>query len=128
MAASPRVNLIVAIPPGLEVGASSEVVQRILAQVLGNAYRYPEHEITVQAHRGPSLVELTVTANGSGVPPAFRENVFTPGHRANALDGHPGAGLGLALARRLARTAGGDITLTDEPEVGAALCITLPGA
>jgi signal transduction histidine kinase len=56
------------------------------------------------------------------------ESVFEAGRRADPADGHPGAGLGLPLARRLARAAGGDITLADAPGPlgGARFVVTLP--
>jgi signal transduction histidine kinase len=125
--AKPEVTVSIVIPPGLEVGASTDVVQRILTQVVGNAYRYAENTVSIRAQRVSAQVEVTVNDDGPGVPKTFREDVFTPGRRANPSDGHPGAGLGLALARRLARTAGGDIALMDT-KVGATFCIALPCA
>ncbi|MGZ4638918.1 MAG: sensor histidine kinase, partial [Actinomycetes bacterium] len=65
--------------------------------------------------------------DGPGVPEEFRADVFEPGRRADPDDDHPGAGLGLALARRLARGAGGDIALADSSS-GAAFRVTLPTA
>jgi signal transduction histidine kinase len=62
-----------------------------------------------------------VTDDGPGVEPAVRDAVFEPGRRGSD-DGHLGAGLGLALARRLARAAGGDLQLTS----GGAFEIRLP--
>jgi signal transduction histidine kinase len=59
------------------------------------------------------------------VPEDFRAALFEPGRRADPMDGHDGAGLGLALARRLARAAGGDIELASA-DAGAAFTVTLP--
>ncbi|MCW2940763.1 MAG: hypothetical protein JWN00_3748, partial [Actinomycetia bacterium] len=50
---------------------------------------------------------------------------FEAGRRADPQDGHDGAGLGLALARRLARSAGGDLTLAPSAG-GARFLLTLP--
>jgi signal transduction histidine kinase len=69
-----------------------------------------------------------VADDGPGVAVEAREQVFEPGVRAAGLNGHRGAGLGLPLARRLARAAGGDITLDDTPGAlgGARFVVTLP--
>jgi signal transduction histidine kinase len=49
--------------------------------------------------------------DGSGVDPRDRERIFEPGFRGEQANGelHPGAGLGLSLVRRLARSAGGEV-------------------
>ena len=56
-------------------------------------------------------MEIHVDDDGPGVRADERELIFEPGTRGSAAAGsrHDGAGLGLALARRLARAAGGDI-------------------
>jgi signal transduction histidine kinase len=118
-----RVNVDVV--RGLEVGASAEVVERILAQLLGNALRFATGSITVTGRHTAQGVSIVVSDDGPGVPAEFRSRVFEPGQRAEPGDGHPGSGLGLALARRLARSAGGDIVLRDTDR-GAAFAVLLP--
>jgi signal transduction histidine kinase len=72
-------------------------------------------------------VAVTVADDGPGVPDDAREAVFEPGV-ATPADGHAGAGLGLALARRLAKAAGGDVTLARRaPGGGAEFRVDLPG-
>jgi signal transduction histidine kinase len=80
-----------------------------------------------RAEAAPDAVPVTV--EGRSVPADLGPAVFDPGRRADPADGHDGAGLGLALARRLARNAGGDMTLaeTPGPTGGAHFVITLPG-
>jgi signal transduction histidine kinase len=120
------VDTIVDVPPGLEVGASHDIVTRILAPLLANGGRYARSQITVQVRQRHETVAIEVADDGPGVPPGFRANVFEPGSRADDDDQHPGPGLGLALARRLARSSGGDICLQDS-EVGAVFSVALPG-
>jgi signal transduction histidine kinase len=51
---------------------------------------------------------VAVSDDGGRLDPTLAEAVFAPGFRADPGDGYPGAGLGLALARRICRAAGGD--------------------
>jgi signal transduction histidine kinase len=74
---------------------------------------------------GASAVTVYVCDDGPGIPEDFVTSLFEPGRRARPEDGHDGAGLGLALARRLARAAGGDIAL-DATAPGARFVVTLP--
>ncbi|WP_405721990.1 HAMP domain-containing histidine kinase [Streptomyces sp. NBC_01537] len=106
-------------------GVSATVAERILTPLLDNARRYATRTVTVETTQLPGLVRVTVRDDGPGVPEDFRVALFEPGRRADPMDGHDGAGLGLALARRLARAAGGDIELASA-EAGAAFTVTLP--
>jgi signal transduction histidine kinase len=125
-AATRDLDVDVTAEPGLEVGASAEVLERILAPVLGNAVRYAANRITVTASRRTPVVVISVVDDGPGVAEQFRAQVFEPGQRADPDDGHAGAGLGLALARRLARASGGDLMLRGSGP-GAEFEITMPG-
>jgi two-component system heavy metal sensor histidine kinase CusS len=95
-------------PGGLVAGVDAGVVERIVAPLLDNAGRHARSAVSVRAAARDGTVVLTISDDGPGVPVAARETIFEPGTRlAGASDG--GAGLGLALARRLARAANGDV-------------------
>jgi signal transduction histidine kinase len=126
--AAPATGTTLDVPADLDVGVSADIVTRILTPVLGNAYRYARTRVTVRGRRCPDSVEILVNDDGPGVPDDFRAQLFVPGRRAQADDGHPGAGLGLALALRLARSTGGDIVLVPDAVRGATFRITLPAA
>ncbi|WP_392666970.1 sensor histidine kinase [Streptomyces sp. LN785] len=111
--------------PGIDIGVSQEVAERILIPLLDNARRYAVRSITLGCAPRAGAVTVYVADDGPGVPEAFATLLFEPGRRAHPRDGHDGAGLGLALARRLARPAGGDITL-DTTAPGARFEVTLP--
>jgi signal transduction histidine kinase len=68
------------------------------------------------------VVEICVADDGPGLGAMDPEQAFAPG--VQSADS-PGAGLGLALARRLARGVGGDLTLGDG-NTGASFALTLP--
>jgi len=90
----------------LAVGADPEVLERVLGPLLQNAARHARERVSVQAGRDNGRVRVVIADDGAGVAEADRERIFEPGVTAGD---HRGAGLGLALARRLARAAGGDV-------------------
>ena len=99
--------------PGAPImlGVDADVAARILQPVVDNACRLAGSVVVVSARRIGGGVAILVDDDGPGVRDDERELIFEPGVRGSAGgDGeHDGAGLGLALARRLARAAGGDI-------------------
>ena len=111
----------------LMLGVDAEVAARILRPVVENAYRLAGSTVCLGARRGAGGVEIRIDDDGPGVREDERELIFEPGVRgsAGAGDGHDGAGLGLALARRLARAAGGDIHVLPASD-GGHFIVTLP--
>ena len=106
------------------VGCSAALLERILSPLLDNAGRYGS--VRVLAKALPGSVQLEVVDDGPGIPAGREEDVFEPGTRLIPSDDHDGAGLGLALSRRLARTTGGEVSARPGP--GGHLLITLPRA
>jgi signal transduction histidine kinase len=111
-------------PTATEVGVDAEVVERVLGPLLDNAARHAHRRVAVDVARAGSLVRIDVRDDGPGVPAEERERVFEAGVRGTTADGHRGAGLGLPLARRLARAAGGDVALA--PGAATVFVVTLP--
>jgi signal transduction histidine kinase len=68
-------------------------------------------------------LELRVDDDGPGIPKADRDRLMEPYETGDDSDG---VGLGLAICRRLAKEAGGDLRLDDSPLGGLAACVTLP--
>jgi two-component system sensor histidine kinase HydH len=82
-------------------------------------------EVVVSTNAGPnSLIRLAVNDSGSGIDPALAGKLFTP----FATTKPSGTGLGLTIARRVAREHGGDLTAADRPTGGACFTLTLPSA
>ncbi len=69
-------------------------------------------------------VELVVEDNGPGVPPASRDRIFSPFFTTKK----DGTGLGLVVAREIAREHGGDLVVADGSLGGAAFVVSLPAA
>ncbi|BBC36912.1 Histidine kinase [Streptomyces graminofaciens] len=110
----------------LEAGVASALLERIVSPLLANAVRYADSTVTVSARQLPSGVRIDVTDDGPGVPEEFLDHLFQPGRRADSGDGHDGAGLGLPLARRLARAVGGEVSHDPEHTPGARFLVDLP--
>ncbi|MFE2874498.1 sensor histidine kinase [Streptomyces roseus] len=110
----------------LIAGVPAAVLERILGPLLDNALRYAATAVRIRASREPGRVRIEVGDDGPGVPDGFRAHLFQPGRRADPGDGHDGAGLGLPLARRLARSAGGEAELGEPGDGGAVFVVSLP--
>src|SRR3546814_4538476 len=104
-----------------------EAMRRCLTNLLANAQRHGKH-VAVRAGRRKSLVEVTIDDDGPGIPPERYEDVFKPFFRLdqsrNPATG--GIGLGLTIARAVARGHGGDVILEAAPGGGLRVRIWLP--
>ncbi|MFF1692158.1 sensor histidine kinase [Streptomyces sp. NPDC058257] len=114
--------------PLVDAGVTTALLERAVSPLLANAVRYARTHVTVHVGRAPDGVRVAVTDDGPGVPPSFVEELFVPGRRADPGDGHDGAGLGLPLARRLARSAGGEVHHDAGHTPGARFVLGLPPA
>jgi signal transduction histidine kinase len=121
----PGLDVAVRLDSGAPVGVEAALLERLLAPVAENAGRFARRRVELTGTRDGPLLRLLVADDGPGIPAGQRDRVFEPGWRGSAGDGHPGAGLGLALARRLADAAGGRVTVLDEGP-GARFAIELP--
>jgi signal transduction histidine kinase len=105
-----------AAPTGLSAGVDDNVITRILTPIVDNAVRYARRSVTLNAHQIDNQVIVTVVNDGPPIDPELAERIFEPGFRADLSDHHDGVGLGLALARRLARAVDGDLALDPAAE------------
>jgi len=97
------------------------VVRQVVNPQLENAMRHATTAVVVSVRRAGPWVAVTVADDGPGLAHDDLERVFLPGQHGAASEG---LGLGLALARRLARAAGGDVTA--EPGPGGSFRTVLP--
>lgn len=111
----------------LTVGVDDAVLERLLAPLLDNAWRYARELISIRVTGAARDVTIDIVDDGPGIPAVALPHVFEPGWRAEPGSAHDGAGLGLALARRLAVAAGGSLTAATT-STGAVFTITLPRA
>lgn len=102
-------------------------LRRAIDNLLGNAIRYAE-AAEVGVERRADRLEIRIADRGPGIPAALRERVFEPFYRIEASRSVEtgGAGLGLTVARSVARDHGGDIELADRPGGGLVATLWLP--
>ena len=99
-------HVSVTVPDGpVPVGADQDLVAAALHPIIENAIRHANHEVRIELSRRNGDVVVSVSNDGDGIPVSEAERIFAPGVSTTGS-----AGLGLALARRLARAAGGDVT------------------
>lgn len=104
---------------------------RLVRNLLENAIRHspPRGRVTLRARATAEHVELRVIDEGHGVAPAERERIFEAFYRGapeRAAGG--GTGLGLTIAREIARAHGGEVHLEPGDGPGTTFTITLPRA
>lgn len=119
-------EVVARIPEGLEVLARRQELTGIVRNLLVNARVHaPDAVAVVSATRvRGDRVRLRVADDGPGIPTEQQERVFEHGARLHRQ--RPGSGLGLTLARQLARENGGDLWAEHAPLGGAAFVADLP--
>ena len=119
------------LPAGeLPIRADTDAIAQIIVNLLSNAEKYSngEKKILIEAARreGPlPCAEVKILDRGTGVPAGCEERIFEKFYRAHdsLSSGIQGSGLGLTLARQIARAHGGDVLY--EPREGGGSCFIL---
>ena len=107
--------------------ACSPRLTRVLQNLLSNAVRHTPEDgsVRISATREGTLLPLAVEDSGEGITAEDLPHVFEPFYRADPARSGPGAGLGLALARRIVEALGGSIS-ADSQSHGARFAVELP--
>jgi signal transduction histidine kinase len=115
------------VDPALKVDADAEQLHRILLNLVRNAaealHACKSGTVAVRAVRERGGVTIEIFDNGPGVPEAMRDKLFQPFAAASKTGG---SGLGLSIARDLARLHGGDVTLGETGAGGTRFCVFIP--
>ncbi|MGP1676706.1 MAG: ATP-binding protein [Burkholderiales bacterium] len=108
--------------PGRPLG-----LRRCLTNLVDNAIRYG-NRATVKVEDSAERLTIRVLDGGPGIPEAELEQAFAPFFRGEASRSRDtgGTGLGLGIARNIARAHGGDLVLRNRPEGGLEAILTLP--
>ncbi|WP_158816588.1 ATP-binding protein [Methylocapsa sp. S129] len=111
----------------LELKVRPSAIKRCLSNLLANAQRHGR-KTALQASREQRFIAIHVDDDGPGIAPEHREDVFRPFYRLDDARNQDegGAGLGLAIARDIARSHGGDVGLGTSPMGGLRATVRLP--
>jgi signal transduction histidine kinase len=127
---------------GVRYLGDAQRVEQILVNLVSNAVKFTDpggrasvtcgvREGVVPGHAHPGRwVVVQVEDTGAGIAPEQMERVFEPFVQVESgyTRRHEGAGLGLAISRRLARSMGGEVTAQSEPGTGSRFTLWLPAA
>ncbi|HET8679913.1 MAG TPA: ATP-binding protein [bacterium] len=113
---------------GLSVRADPDRMSQVLGNLVDNALKFTPRggrvSVSVTDHRG--AIAITVDDTGPGIPPDDLPHIFDRFFKADrSRSGHRGAGLGLAIAKRLMTAQGGEIRAEHRPGGGARFVVTL---
>lgn len=115
---------------GLCVRVDRVKLERVLLNLIDNAIKFTDTgSVHVEAQRSGGDVQIHVVDTGVGIAPQHQARLFEEFYQvANAhRDRRQGFGLGLPVARRLARQLGGDILIESAPGRGSRFTVSLPG-
>jgi signal transduction histidine kinase len=115
-------------PEPVTVSSDANRVGQIVTNLVSNAIKFTATGgVTVKVTQVPTGVDVCVADTGPGISSADLERIFEPFEQAGDQQRQrDGTGLGLPIARQLARALGGDITVHSEPDRGCRFTLTLP--
>jgi len=118
------IRVLADVSPETQVSADREMLRRAILNLVLNAIDVMSEggELVITSFNGPQGFELEVADSGPGLTSEQLEQVFEPFYTTKAS----GTGLGLAIVNRIAETHGGQVTVANCPEGGAAFTILLP--
>lgn len=110
-----------------DVAIRPQTMKRCLTNLISNALRYGKN-VSLKSEQSTNWWTLTIDDDGPGIPQKEWETVFKPFYRLDTARNQDisSTGLGLAIARDIARGHGGDIKLSDSPMGGLRATIRLP--
>lgn len=123
-----RKSSLVSLPDGVRVVADRRRVHQIIRNLMDNAHKYGGDQIMVEGFVMGDQYLVIISDNGPGVPDDETRKVFENFEQVSKGDAREssGIGLGLPIARRLARAMGGDVWYERRFPTGSRFCYSLP--
>ena len=120
-------NLVIRLAPTYAVPIKPLAMQRLLDNLVGNAYAYGGGEVCVASKIEADNIVISVLDNGPGIPETHLKKLLKPFERLDkARSNVGGSGLGLAIAERIAKLHQGTLELINRPEGGLEARLSIP--
>jgi two-component system, OmpR family, heavy metal sensor histidine kinase CusS len=127
---APHLQVKIDISPGLLIPGDRDLLIQVVQNILSNAIKYnlTDGWIKIQAAQTSTTVQVTIINASIDIPDSERSRIFDRFHRCDPARNRKieGIGLGLSLAREIARAHGGDLTLGAISSGQTAFVLTLP--
>jgi len=116
------------LPDGIHLNGNTPMIQRMFSNLLDNAIKYtpPGGMVDINVSESQSQVVVAVKDTGVGISAQDLPHIYERFYRCDQSRSLAGIGLGLSLARAIARAHGGDITVVSTPNEGSTFTVTLP--
>lgn len=120
-------DLVVQLAPTYFIPIKPLAMQRLLDNLVGNAYAYGNGQVRVASKIMADYILISVFDNGPGIPETHVEKLLRPFERLDtARSNAGGSGLGLAIADRIAKLHKGKLELINRPEGGLEARLSIP--
>lgn len=116
-------------PPHLVISTKPVALRRAVTNLVDNAVKYGGRTaIHVAKSQQPDALEIRIEDQGPGIPEPLLDDAFRPFRRlGHAEERVEGTGLGLSVARSVARSLGGEVSLANRPSGGLQVTLRIPG-
>jgi two-component system OmpR family sensor kinase len=126
-----HINLSMDVQDNLEIIGDGGHIERVIFNLLNNAFKYaPEHStVSISAHAEQDSAVIRIQDEGPGIPEEYQARLFDRFYRADesrARNKGGGAGLGLAICKRIVEAHKGDISVQSRAGEGAEFLVRLP--
>jgi two-component system heavy metal sensor histidine kinase CusS len=127
LAEKSKLQIEAKLPETLPMTGDRDMISLTLQNLVENAVKYnrPGGKILLSAERSGEGIQICVGNSGQGIPPELAPHIFKRFYRARGDEQTPGHGLGLSIARELARAHGGELSLTESREDWTEFCLKL---
>ena len=118
-------DVTIDVPSDLVVRSDEACLERIVTNLVSNAFRHGRPPVRIRAERDHDAVVIHVEDHGDGLPPGAVEHLFDRFYKHDESRASPGFGLGLAIVRETTRLVGGSISAANTTD-GARFTLRLP--
>lgn len=120
-------ELVIQLAPTYNVPIKPLAMQRLLDNLVGNAYNYGGGQVRVSSKIMANYIVISIFDNGPGIPETHLTKLLRPFERLDtARSNAGGSGLGLAIADRIAKLHHGKLELINRPEGGLEARLSIP--